>query len=151
MQSTKFLIVICIRETPKTAILIFNRQKNFSDVLAQIRHVGIPFRVLKGPSQKLQKRNGGLSFAIATMPNREVHLSVLAFDIPQLPTYLREQPSIQIPEERSRTAALVERSVTFLCLDLCFTFFIMHFGYLTTHGQTENFRKLNLLRLTAYS
>lgn len=66
----------------KTAIILFNRQKNFTNVLA-----AIPDVVKKHPNYKRQaKRESGSKFRYILRhrddPNRELTLAVIAFDVP---------------------------------------------------------------------
>lgn len=83
----------CWRDT-KVAIIVFNRRKDFSAVLA-----AIPETVASHPQCKRQltyKAEGRFRFLFSQKddPNRELTLTVLAFDIP---TAERETPSPSTP------------------------------------------------------
>ena len=66
----------------KTAILIFNRNKNFSDVLAQIQPTVESHPCFKRTVGQTSETEWRFVFRNRDDANREVHLSVLAFDIP---------------------------------------------------------------------
>jgi hypothetical protein len=66
----------------KTAILIFNRNKNFSDVLAQIQPAIESHPCFKRTVGQTSETEWRFVFRNRNDANREVHLSVLAFDIP---------------------------------------------------------------------
>jgi hypothetical protein len=66
----------------KTAILIFNRNKNFSDVLAQIQPTVASHPCFKRTVRQTSEAEWRFGFCNRDDANREVHLSVLAFDIP---------------------------------------------------------------------
>ena len=72
----------CWRDT-KVAVIMFNRRKNFSKVLE-----AIPETVKKHPSYKrsvgkLSETNFRYIFSNRDDPNREMVLSILAFDVPE--------------------------------------------------------------------
>jgi hypothetical protein len=67
----------------KAALLVFNRNKTFTDVLAKI-----PAAIQRHPNyKKLLQQAGGTEwrflFASKDDPNRELQLAVLAFDVPR--------------------------------------------------------------------
>jgi hypothetical protein len=66
----------------KTAILIFNRNKNFSDVLAQIQPTVESHPCFKRAVGQTSETEWRFVLRNRDDANREVHLSVLAFDIP---------------------------------------------------------------------
>jgi hypothetical protein len=66
----------------KTAILIFNRNKNFSDVLAQVQPTVESHPCFKRTVGQTSETEWRFVFRNRNDANREVHLSVLAFDIP---------------------------------------------------------------------
>ena len=66
----------------KTAILLFNRNKNFSDVLTQVQPIvesHVCFKRTVGQTSETEWR---FVFRNRSDANREIHLSILAFDIP---------------------------------------------------------------------
>ncbi len=66
----------------KTAILLFNRNKNFSDVLTQVQPIvesHVCFKRTVGQTSETEWR---FVFRNRSDSNREIHLSILAFDIP---------------------------------------------------------------------
>jgi len=66
----------------KTAILIFNRNKNFSDVLTQIQPTAESHPCFKRTVGQTSETEWRFVFHNRNDLNREVYLSVLAFDIP---------------------------------------------------------------------
>lgn len=69
----------------KAAIVMFNRNKDFTNVLAQIEptakaHLGFK-RLVRRPGETEWR----FIFANKDDPNREVHLAIMAFDIPKAP------------------------------------------------------------------
>ena len=66
----------------KTAILVFNRNKNFSDVLAQVQSTVESHPCFKRTVGQASETEWRFVFRNRNDANREVHLSVLAFDVP---------------------------------------------------------------------
>jgi FMN phosphatase YigB (HAD superfamily) len=66
----------------KAAILVFNRNKNFSDVLAQIQPTVESHSCCKRTVGQTSETEWRFVFGNRDDPNREIHLSVLAFDVP---------------------------------------------------------------------
>ncbi len=67
----------------RTAILIFNRNKSFSDVLAQIQPTAESHSWFKRTVGQTSETEWRFVFRNRDDANREVHLSVLAFDVPR--------------------------------------------------------------------
>jgi len=66
----------------KAAILVFNRNKNFSDVLCQIQATVESHPCYKRTVGQTSETEWRFVFGNRDDPNREIHLSVLAFDVP---------------------------------------------------------------------
>lgn len=67
----------------KAAIVVFNRNKGFTNVLAQIAPAAQAHSGFKKLVQKPGETEWRFVFANKDDPNREVHLAILAFDIPK--------------------------------------------------------------------
>jgi hypothetical protein len=66
----------------KAAILVFNRNKSFSDVLARIQATVASHPCCKRTVGQTSETEWRFVFGNRDDPNREIHLGVLAFDVP---------------------------------------------------------------------
>lgn len=67
----------------KTALIVFNRNKSFSDVLAQIEVIVKKHASCKKLLQKVGETEWRFLFGNKDDPNRELQLAVLLFDVPK--------------------------------------------------------------------
>jgi hypothetical protein len=67
----------------KAAVVVFNRNANFSDVLAKIPEIVLTHPNYKREVGKLDETTFRYVFAQPNDPNREITLTVLAFDTPK--------------------------------------------------------------------
>lgn len=69
----------------KAAIVMFNRNKDFTNVLAQIEPTAKSHPGFKRRVRQAGETEWRFIFANKDDPNREVHLAIMAFDIPKAP------------------------------------------------------------------
>jgi hypothetical protein len=69
----------------KTAILVFNRQKNFTEVLASVRSAVPKHKHFKRDLGQRDESSFRYVFHQPDDPNRELLLTIMAFDIPRKP------------------------------------------------------------------
>jgi hypothetical protein len=69
----------------KAALIVFNRNKSFSDVLAKIEPTVAAHPSCKKLSKKLSETEWRFVFGNKDDPNRELQLAVLLFDVPKAP------------------------------------------------------------------
>ncbi len=67
----------------KAAVVVFNRNKDFTNVLAQIASAAKAHACCKRLVQQTSETEWRFIFANKDDPNRTVHLAILAFDIPK--------------------------------------------------------------------
>ena len=69
----------------KTAILLFNRNKNFSRVLGAIPQVAMTHPNFRGDDGKRGETGFRFRFRHKDDPAKILHLTILAFDVPRPP------------------------------------------------------------------
>jgi hypothetical protein len=80
----------------KAAVLVFNRKADFSGVLAKIGEAGPKHSNFKHDLGKSDESTFRYVFAQPNDANREIMLSVLAFDIPELGSSLLRYVSVDL-------------------------------------------------------